>query len=119
MSQLIDDLKASRAELERRGWAKSKLVREDGSVCMLGAIGCALLGEAETLSGRYARLAGDERAYAVIQALAANMPEARWLIQPDRPGVEQVYTTNDNPDTTLEDIYNFFDKALAQAGGLA
>jgi hypothetical protein len=117
--QLVNDLQASKAELVRRGWRQGGLVAHDGRVCALGAVGCALVQDYENYTypcHRYLPFQKDPRASAVVQALASHL-ERRGIGGEDE--VDRIFIKNDHPDTTLQDIYDLFDKALAEAGGLA
>jgi hypothetical protein len=100
--QLVNDLKASKAELVRRGWRKGGLISHDGRVCALGAVGCALVQDYENCNYQghmYLPLQRDPRASAVVQALASHL-ERRGIGGEDE--VDAIFMKNDRHDTTLQ-----------------
>lgn len=111
MSQLVEDLLQAKKELDTRGWCQGTLYNpSDGSCCALGAIGLATIGDPFIAAGeRYYELVGNPRAVAAIEAVAAQMDGSATS------PIDCVWATNDDRDTTLEKVYEFFDKALATA----
>jgi hypothetical protein len=116
-NQLVEDIKSSRAELDKRGWCKGDLVNEQGNVCALGAIGCALLDDfayhATVGHLPYNALENSQRARAVIIEVAKHGTLSR-----SGGEIARVYEINDTA-SSVDEVKLFFDKALADLGGLA
>ena len=124
-AQVVADLKAARDELARRGRCRGDLVRNNGSVCAVGAICVAIdenfeaayrrwdkagLEEAVEIAGAWSKTTLSPRVRAVKAALREHLlPEFNDYLQ----------GFNDHERTTDEDVLNLFDKTLASLGGLA
>jgi hypothetical protein len=118
MSELVDDIKASKQELINRGWVSGDLYKE-GRVCALGAVGMAMVEEFEEWVrhddfAAFDLIMSDDRAMNVVKALAQYTPETL-----DNRPEDRVWRFNDRHDHTTKDILDLFDKALADLGGLA
>jgi hypothetical protein len=124
-NELIDDLKAARAELSSRGRQRGALIGHHGQVCLLGAIGAATLegfvdlatyNPCEAMSD----LVSQERPQAVVQALLPYLDAPPWDggTYGHCDPTEWVWAFNDDRKTTDEDVLALFDKALANLGGL-
>ena len=115
---VVDDLKASRAELVKRGRCQKYLYRNDtGEVCMLGAVGMATIEgfEESVMSVETVALVNLEpRTRAVIEELRKFLPPVDNELFLE----EAVWRFNDDKNTTTQDVLNIFDKALAEHGAL-
>lgn len=110
MSQLTEDLLQAKKEIATRGWRKGDLVDEKGRCCALGAIGLATIdGFAATGDDRYILLENSDRARAAITEVV----KQTGYIYEGQDDIDAVYGRNDRSETTLEDVYQFFDDALA------
>lgn len=119
MSQLIDDLKATKAELVAHGRCTGDLIDERSRVCLLGAIGIATIPNFEQkvhASGGYGLLESDERALAVINTLKGHLAPLPHIDD----SLERVWNFND--DQRVQDgdgtVFDLIEKALADLGGL-
>lgn len=123
MSQLVEDLLQAKQELINRGWNKGQLISSvDGSCCALGAIGCATVEgfsgefESEIHDGdRFGLLRTSPRALAAVTAVADQLDHRSITFTGDQDDVASIWEVNDRHATTLEDVYGFFDAALAAA----
>jgi hypothetical protein len=104
--QLIDDLKATKARVQR-GWCGTGPNDDYGNVCLLLAAGEAVGWHIDDVIFQGALVSA--RAAAITEALKLHLsPEFEYLDQ-----------FNDHPRTTQSDIENLIDKALADLGGMA
>lgn len=119
--QVIEDLKAARAELVKRGRSRGYMVRADGQVCAIGAIGVATVADFERLyldaknNVSDTGLAKWSYGLASLRCLRARQALRRHVPRDD--GFIELF--NDDENTTDQDVLNLFDKALADLGGLA
>jgi hypothetical protein len=109
--QLIADLKAARAEIVARGRCSFDLVNEYGSVCMLGAVGVAALGNTFLGNPGYEWFEDSPRLRSVEDVLLKYVPKTHKNFP--------IEAFNDDETTTDADVLTVFDKALADLGGLA
>lgn len=114
MTQLIDDIRASRDEMAKRGRCTGFTQGDKGNVCAVGAIFAAV---APQFLGTPAwNVMHSSRAKAVVDELLQYVPEHYhdlWI------GEYALAAYNDTRGVTDEDLFNLFDKALANLGGLA
>lgn len=99
---VVEDLRNAKRELLRRGWTQGILESGDGRVCAVGAINRA------TDSCKM-----DARTHAVQQQLTVYLDADCFKTE-----LVPLAAFNDRPDTTMQDVVNLFDKALADLGGL-
>lgn len=118
--QAITDLKAARAELAKRGRCKSTYVNRSGQVCTLGAIGCAVVEGFESLipAAQGADMACNRRMRRAARELSKHLSDLRSMFDDDCDDVQLVWEFNDLDGVIDQDIFNLFDKALADLGGL-
>lgn len=137
--QLVDDLRATRQTLQERGRCKVSLTKTDGTVCLDGAVGVALIPGFEVMdrqfcaardathSDPYHVLQRSPRALAVVKALAKEV--GHWMIfgdfdavtvahEADGDPVKACWMFNDRTSATDADCFDAIDKALADLGGL-
>ncbi|RDH76328.1 hypothetical protein DVS77_21475 [Mycolicibacterium moriokaense] len=101
MNQLIRDLKSARYALYNYGWIKNDFFNADG-FCMAGAIDSVCFTSHDIGTTCL-------RVHAVNETLAKYLPDS----------FDDIIPFNDHPETTLQDVLDLFDKALADLGGMA
>lgn len=109
MSQLIADLRATRAIVER-GWCRGYEASEDNH-CLVGAMKVVTGSRVLGVLGAMRRMRQDPRFAALEKALIAHTPSVRALWMYNDGSV-------DGHRITQADVLNVIDKALAEAGGL-
>lgn len=136
--QLIDDLKATRQTLADRGRCQVWLTTVDGTVCLDGAIGVALIPGFEEVDRRFTcRFGGEQdpyhllkkspRAMDVMVALAEQVGHWDCLTGIDETVAEVAggdptkacWVFNDLTEAGDADIFDAIDKAIVEAGGMA
>jgi len=110
--QLVEDLGATRDYMKAHGRCARGAMGVDGSVCFVIAAVRAV--------GTY----DSDRRDAVMRALLGVLPEVppehrRFANQKDASDLELVLDYNEMPGVTDEDVWTLFDKAIAEAGGMA
>jgi hypothetical protein len=107
---LADTIKTARGIIEK-GWCKGTYTDQEGNFCTYGAVF-----QAEGVT--WHTMTGIQGVYPVISPHAAVEANhyLRDLVQ--KMGYKDVPTFNDDPNTTHQDVLNFFDKALAELGAL-
>lgn len=116
---VLEQLQKAREELAERGRTTRELINKDTcEVCLLGAVGIAVLGaEFEQEPTHVPFWPGEPQnareseyhrgaAYEVAQALAAE------LGLPYEAGYSDLYLFNDALDTTDEDVFDLIDRAI-------
>ncbi len=107
-------LEAALSELQKRGMAKNIMFRQDGAVCMMGAINAGL----GQIHRRDLTCEENDAKTAAFDALAVAISEETNLTcicgTPSCPGL--LITFNDADVTTQEDVELIFKKAIYEAG---
>ncbi|OHT67809.1 hypothetical protein [Mycobacteroides chelonae] len=118
MTSVLDQLKKTREVLETRGRTIGTLVRSDCRVCLLGAIGVAVLGESYADKPTYAvfdkTVEGfNEEAYAVVESLFPYLPDS-YQYEYVAQNYDDVVAFNDT-DAEFDDekVFNLIDRAIA------
>lgn len=109
----------AKEEIETLGWCQGTAANKQGNRCMLGAMASVVgdlgwdqrMGEGYIKGGFYDRNATAIKALLVV---TGGDPDEYVSI-----GAGVIADVNDDMDTTVQDVYNYFDKALAELGGLA
>lgn len=117
---VLEQLQKTREVLAERGRIKKKFIDEEScEVCLLGAIGVAVLGEEFEASPAFYPFydprnfhKGDASlnpgaAYEAALAISAELPAAYQITSP-----YQLYEFNDAPATTDEDVFDLIDRAI-------
>lgn len=115
---VIEGLKKTREVLETRGRIVGHLVGNDCRVCLLGAIGVAVLGDSYADSPTYAvfdktQPGFDAEAYAVVESLFPHLPD-KYQYEYVAQNYDDVVSFNDN-DAEFDDekVFNLIDRAIA------
>lgn len=119
---LVDDIKASRDEMAKRGRCIGKTMNQAGKVCVVGAVTAALAPELLLKTHQWTEMPAyvaleSPRASAVIEELIAHLPE-EFCYKIGDADIYNLANFNDSRKTTDEDMFNLFDKVLADRGGL-
>lgn len=113
--QVIADLAAAKAYMQKHGRCTTGAADREGRVCIAVAVNSVVRSNQppETIidQGRCDRVSA---ANALIEKVTPTVAQRYPRERPRRNFVEY----NEHPDTTDEDIWNLWDKALAEAGGL-
>ncbi|ANA86983.1 hypothetical protein SEA_LASTRESORT_47 [Gordonia phage LastResort] len=114
-----ETLTAAKELLKTEGWAKGDLIKGDGCLCALGAVGLATGHEAAIRGDDYDIFDEDPKASAAVKALVDQIPEKTlkklWL-DTSNPDYSFIHEFNDAPDTAEEDVLALFDKAIQAQG---
>ena len=123
MGDLISDLKATKRELINRGWSRGHLQDTQGNVCILGAIGMATQ---EDFSERckiseteaFIDLTKSPQANDIVATLGQYLDKTLTEEESGHDDFfERTYWFNDHK-AEKQDVFDLFDKALADLGGL-
>ncbi|MDP7733687.1 DUF6197 family protein [Mycobacterium paragordonae] len=109
---ILEILKNAKIELKNRGWGQGDLMKPNGNVCLLGAIGLAS-GNVEAVEQEdHGVFEGEGPAAAaalvVAQALGFRSDDAWFTPEP----CEVVYNYNDETGRTEDDVLEALDKAI-------
>jgi hypothetical protein len=114
MTQLIDDLKAAKEYMQQKGRCNKGPIGEDGSVCIAVAVGVAAKNfQYEIVDYPNFR----DRFHAMLLALAAHIPADTPMLYPTRVGVDRTIDYNEWNKVTDGDVWDLFDKTIANLGG--
>lgn len=125
-------LAGAKKEIEHRGWCKGVAVDEQAHVCMLGAIAAYVDQDLLIWNGSLHDGALEDKFFDPRQPWARAVMALACAIDPRHAaetGESLSYASfmeahtavahqNDRRATTLQDVYNYFDKALAELGAL-
>lgn len=117
---ILEQLKKTREVLEERGRTTNTFINENCEVCVLGAVGVAVLGEVfESDPSFYPFYSGEPKdefeqqrrrgaASEVVQAIAGEL-QIPW---PRTPDYGDLYIFNDRAETTDEEVFDLIDRAI-------
>lgn len=109
--QLVADLKASKAALKKHGRCTQGASNPMGQICIALAVGQAVTVEPHMTDWP---VTDRPRFQAVTEALMKVCPSGNW----PQENSGMLIAFNESPHTTDQDVYDLFDKALADLGGM-
>ncbi|QGJ92213.1 hypothetical protein SEA_MARYSWELL_38 [Mycobacterium phage MarysWell] len=122
-NEIVEVIEKARAEMVQRGRTTGQLVDSDCQVCLLGAVGIAVLGGADELLKRTFK-EGYELFYLgevapVVDELVKDLPRSfvaniyETAIPPDDLSYADLYEFNDSYATT-DDVLELFDRTVSR-----
>ncbi|AVO22078.1 hypothetical protein PBI_WAITS_48 [Gordonia phage Waits] len=114
-----ETLTTAKELLQTSGWAKGDLIKDDGCLCALGAVGLAVGHEAAIRSDDYDIFDEDPKASAAVKALTDQIPVEslkRLYLDAESADYSYVHEFNDWSETREEDVLALFDKAIQAQG---
>ncbi|QGH79714.1 hypothetical protein SEA_ANON_43 [Gordonia phage Anon] len=114
-----ETLTAAKQLLKTEGWSKGDLIKGDGCLCALGAVGLATGHEAAMRGEDYDVFDEDPKASAAVTALVDQIPVEtlkRLYLDASNPDYSFIHEFNDWRETSEEDVLALFDKAIQAQG---
>lgn len=108
--QLIEDLKAGKEAMQKRGRCSKGGRGPEGSVCIVVGLNMGLRNMAFREGEEQATIR--DRLHATWEALGAHIPEVYGR------GQDRIIPFNEDPKTTDQDVWDVFDKTIADLGGM-